>query len=209
MLLDRDAHPVQQLAGTRLGSVAAEFGIARLQIGRMHIVLFACVRIGINGVALGHGLPHLLVPHQHHVEHALVFVGKLVLAQLAHALAAVHRDAACARLQVAAEDFHECGFAATIGADQAIAVALAELDRYVVEQGLGAELNADAGGDDQGVSVSGVGAKEAAFYRKQRPAIRLIQSPVNRWISLRSFLVGRPFTPAAGCGWVLRCAICA
>ena len=92
VLFDRNAHAMQQLACARLGGIAAEFGVARLQIGRAHIVLFASVRIGIDGVALGHRLPHFFVPHQHHVEHALVLVRELILAQLAHPLVALDRD---------------------------------------------------------------------------------------------------------------------
>ena len=89
---------MQQFARARLGGVAAELGVTRLQIGRVHVVLLARVRIGIDGVALRHCLPHFLVPHQHHVEYPLVFVGELILAQLADALIAVDRDAAPARL---------------------------------------------------------------------------------------------------------------
>jgi hypothetical protein len=48
----------------------------------------------------------------------------------------------------AGEDFHERGLAAAVGADQAIAVAVAELDRDVFEQRLGAELHGDVVADE-------------------------------------------------------------
>ncbi len=74
---------------------------------------------------------------------------ELVLAQLAQPLAAVERDVAGRRLEIAAEDFHERRLAAAVGADQAVAIAVAELDRDVLEQGLGAELHRDVGRSEQ------------------------------------------------------------
>ena len=85
--------------------------------------------------------------HHHHVQHALVFVGELVLAQPGHALVAIERDIARGRLQIAAQDFHEGGLAAAVGADQAVAVAVAEFDGDVFKQRLGAELHGDVVAD--------------------------------------------------------------
>jgi hypothetical protein len=53
----------------------------------------------------------------------------------------LQHDVAGARLQIAAEDLHERRLAAAVRADQAIAVAVGELDGDVLEQRLGAELN--------------------------------------------------------------------
>jgi len=44
------------------------------------------------------------MPHEHHVEHARILIRKLVLAELADTLVAVDRDAARARVELAAED---------------------------------------------------------------------------------------------------------
>ena len=90
--------------------------------------------------------------HQHHVEDAHVFVGELVLLQVGHALVLVLRDIAGGRLQRAAEDLHEGRLAGTVGTDQAVAVAFAELDVDVLEQGFGPELHGDVGGDKHGDS---------------------------------------------------------
>src|SRR5690606_5652387 len=54
-----------------------------------------------------------------------------------------------AGLQVTAQDLHEGGLAAAVGADQAITVAVTELDGNVLEQRLGAELHGDVVGGNQ------------------------------------------------------------
>ena len=92
--------------------------------------------IRVDRVSFAHRPPHLRVAHQHHVEHALVLVRELVLAQLPHALVRVDRHRPRRRLEIAAEDLHERRLAAAVGADQAIAVATAELHVDVLEEGL-------------------------------------------------------------------------
>ena len=87
---------------------------------------------------------------QHDVEHALVLVGELVLPQLAEPLVGIDRHLARRRLELAAEDLHERRLAAAVGADQAVAIAAAELDGDVLEQGLGPELHRDIGGNQHG-----------------------------------------------------------
>ena len=86
------------------------------------------------------------MPHHHHVQHAHIFVGKLVLAQFTQAHAVFNRDFARSLFQIAAEDFHEGGFARTVRADQAVAVAFAEFYGYVFKQRLRAELHGNAVG---------------------------------------------------------------
>ena len=93
--------------------------------------------------------------HHHDVEHAHFFKRELVLAQLAQALVRVEHHVAGARLEIAAQDFHEGGFAAAVGADQAVAVAVAEFDGNVFKQRLGAELHRDVSGGKHGKSLYG------------------------------------------------------
>jgi hypothetical protein len=88
-----------------------------------------------------------------------IFMRELVLPQLAHALILVDSDVTSARLEIAAEDFNERGLAAAVGADQAVAVALTELDRDVFEQRLAVELHSDARGNDHSDNNSGDYAK--------------------------------------------------
>ena len=144
MLLGRNADANQQFCCARVRGVAAELGIFVLELGCAHVGVFARVGIGVNCIALLRGLPHFGVSHQDDIDYAHIFVGKLVLPQLAHALTLVDDDISSARLEIAAEDFHERGFAAAVGADKAVAVALTELDRDVFEQGLADELHSDA-----------------------------------------------------------------
>jgi hypothetical protein len=54
--------------------------------------------------------------------------------------------------EIAAKDLHERRFSATIGADQAVAIAVGKLDRYILEQGRSTKLHGDIGGDKHDVS---------------------------------------------------------
>ena len=141
-----NAHAEQQFPGARFGGVTVVFGKFRLQIGGAHVVFFAGIGVGIDRIAFRHRLPHLGMAHHHHVQHAHVLKGELILAQLAETLVLVQHDLPEARLQIAAENFHESGFAATVRTDQAVTVAVAEFDGDVFKQGLGPELHGDVGG---------------------------------------------------------------
>ena len=83
--------------------------------------------------------------NHHHIQHATVFIGELVLAQLAQAPVLVQHHLARGLHQIAAQYLHEGGLAA-VCADQTIAVAVAEFDGHVLEQGLGPELHGDVCG---------------------------------------------------------------
>ena len=98
--------------------------------------------------------PHLDVALHDDVEHALVFVAELVLVQLAQAQAGLQHDLADALLELAAQDFHERGLAAAVGADQAIAVAVGELDGDLFEERLGTKLNRDVGSREHFCPIS-------------------------------------------------------
>jgi hypothetical protein len=88
------------------------------------------------------------VAHQDDVKNTHVFESELVLAQIGHALVLLLRDVARRRLQRTTQILHEGRLARSVGADQAIAVALAELDIDVLEQGFDPELHGDIGGDE-------------------------------------------------------------
>ncbi len=152
VLFQRNAQTEQQLAGAGFGGVAVHFRELAFQFADLHPVLFAHFRQRVDAVTLGLDLPQLLVTHDHGVDHAELFVGKLVLAQLTQTHVLLQHDLAAGRLQLAAEDLHEGGFAAAVGTDQAVAVAVAEFDGHVFEQRLGAKLHGDVGGGDHGQS---------------------------------------------------------
>ena len=150
VLFDGNANAQQQFAGARFGRVTVVLADHGFQIGGMQVVFFGGVGVGIDGVALVDRRPQLRVAHHHHIQHALVFKGELVLAQLADTVVGIDGHLAAGLLQIAAENLHEGGLAATVGADEPVAVAFAELDGNVFEQGLGPELHGDIGGDDHG-----------------------------------------------------------
>ncbi|MPM84551.1 hypothetical protein SDC9_131624 [bioreactor metagenome] len=74
-------------------------------------------------------------------------------------------DVAGGGVEVAAEDLHEGRLARPVGADQAVAIALAELDVDVLEQGFDPELHGDVGGDEHGDSDLRIAVKrKGEFY---------------------------------------------
>jgi len=149
MLFQGNTQAQQQLAGAGFGGVAVHLGELGFQLGHGHAVFFAHFRQRVDAVAFGLDLPQLLVAHDHGVEHGEFFVGELVLAQFTQAHIRLQHDLAAGRVEVATEDFHEGRLAATVGTDQTIAVAGAELDRDVLEERLGAELHGDVSCGDQ------------------------------------------------------------
>ena len=141
-----DADAEQQLAGARFRRVAVLLGERRFELGGPDVVVLGRVGVRVDGVLVLAHLPHFAMAHQHHVEHAHVLVGELILLELAQPLVRVERDVAARRLEVAAEDLHQRRLAAAVRADQAVTIPVAELDADVLEQGLRPELHGDVGG---------------------------------------------------------------
>jgi hypothetical protein len=81
----------------------------------------------------------------HHIEDALILVAELILIQLAEAHPGLQHHIAGARVEIAAQDLHERGFAAAVSADQAVSVAVREFYGDLLEQRLGAELHGNIG----------------------------------------------------------------
>ncbi len=132
-------------AGTRLRVIAAVLGKHALEFSRPHIVRVAGVGVGVDAVALGHGFPQLDVPLHHHVEHPLILVAELVLIELAQPHSGLQHDVAGARIEVAAQHFHQRGLTAAVRADQPVAVAVGEFDGDLFKQRFCAELDGDVG----------------------------------------------------------------
>ncbi|MCY1292592.1 hypothetical protein D9M70_418250 [compost metagenome] len=149
MLFQLNAQAEQQFAGAGFGGVAVHLGELGFQLGHRHAVLFAHFRQRIDALAFGLHPPQLGVAHDHGVDHRELLVGELILAQLAEAHVGLEHHLAGRGFEVVAEDLHESRFAAAVGTDQAVAVAVAELDGDVLEQGLGPELHGDVGCGDQ------------------------------------------------------------
>ena len=145
MLVYWNPRPHQQLSRAGFGSVAIVLGKFTFELGGVHVVVFGGFEVSVNGIFFRHRRPHFGVPHQHHVNHALVFVGKLVLTQLTQAQPVFDGDRALARLKVAAQNFHKSRFAAAVGTNQPVPVAVAKFNRHLIEQWLGTELHGDIG----------------------------------------------------------------
>jgi hypothetical protein len=64
----------------------------------------------------------------------------------------IERHVAAGRLEIAAENADQRRLAAPIGADQAVPIAVPELDGDVFDQRLCPELERDVGGSEHGVS---------------------------------------------------------
>ncbi len=147
MLLQRDAHPQQQFARTRLSGITVHLAVFYFQIGDFIAVFFAHFRQGVDTVALLLDLPQFAMPHNDSIKYGECFKSELVLTQLTDALIRIEGNIAQRRLQVAAEDFHKSGLSATVGADQAVTVAAAKFDGNVFEQRLTAELHGNVAGN--------------------------------------------------------------
>ena len=94
VLFYRNTNAEQQFTGPCLCCIAIVLRELCLKIGCLHVIVFASLRIGINGVPLRHRRPHFLVPHHHHVEHTNLFKSKLILAQLTQANMLIFHDIA-------------------------------------------------------------------------------------------------------------------
>ncbi len=140
-----DAGVGEDGAGARFGVVTAVFGEHALEFRRPHVILVGGVGIGVDAIALLHRRPQLRMAAHDHVEHALILVAELVLIQLAEPHPDLQHHVAGACLEIAAQHLHERGLARTVRADQAVTIAVAELDRHLLEERLGAELNGDIG----------------------------------------------------------------
>ena len=70
----------------------------------------------------------------------MVVVENIGLIQVADAGTAAHGDAAGVRFEPAGQDLHEGGFAVTVAADNADAIALVQADRDALEYGSGRKL---------------------------------------------------------------------
>ena len=127
---------LQQDGGVALGGVAVFFADDAFEFAQLHAVGVGDLRLLVDGVALLHGRPQPLVAHDDGVDHGVGVEGELVLAQ--HAELARADDRALLRVEFAAEQLHEGGFAGAVGPGQAIALARRERRGDFVEQNFGA-----------------------------------------------------------------------
>ena len=147
VLLYWNTHAKQQFTGASFRRVTVHFAVFHFQIGYFIAIFFAHFRQSIDAVALLLHFPQLFMPHDHRIQHGVLFKGKLILTQFTNALIWIDRNVAQRRLKVAAEDLHKGGFTTTVGANQAVTVAAAKFDGNVFKQRLTAELHGDVTGN--------------------------------------------------------------
>ncbi len=135
-----DAQPLEDAGGVGLGLVAPKLGVLGLELGGLDAVLIGKVLLFIEGVHLPADVVEVLVAHEHRVHDGGGVV--LVLILLEHRHPGLGQDAHLAGggLQLAGEDLQEGGFARAVGADDAVAVALDELQVHMGEKRLAAVL---------------------------------------------------------------------
>ena len=98
---------MEDLAGPSLCGVAIELRKLGLELSRPHVVLIGGIWIGIDGITLGHGCPHLLMAHHHDIEHPSILECELILTQLPKTNLALMDHGACGGLKIPAEYLHE------------------------------------------------------------------------------------------------------
>ena len=142
MQLRADAQPLEQAGGVGLGFPAAKLGKFRFQVCRPEAVLVGEVRLFVDGVLFLHNVIQVLVAHDDGVQDGVFVVGVLVLLQNGDPLARLDGNAAGGGIQIPGENPQEGGFARSVGADDAVAVAGQELQVHMLEQPLATELHA-------------------------------------------------------------------
>ena len=169
----------QQLAGRGFGGVAVELRELALELGGVQAFGLAHRRLRVEPVALLIHLPQALVAHDHGMDHGELLERELILTQLTDARVRRDRDVAVRRLELAAQDLQERRLARAVRADQAVTMAVAELDGHVLEQRFLTELDGDVGSGNHGGSgrrLRGWPRKrpcappaEGAQYKSMRP----------------------------------------
>ena len=129
-----DAQAVQQVLGVGLRLPAVHGGELTLQLGGLHAVLLGEVLLHVDGFLLLHDLVQPGVAHNHRVQNRVLVVFKVVLLKKGETLSRRDGDLAAGRLQLTGQNSQKCGLAGAVGSDQAVAVALGELDVHILKQ---------------------------------------------------------------------------
>jgi len=112
-----DTQPKQQFTRTRFSRVPVQLCKLAFQFGSTHVFVFRGVRISINAVALMLDRPQFGVALHHHIEDDLVFITELILTQPTQFFALVQDHLPAGLRELPSQNFHESGFAATVGTD--------------------------------------------------------------------------------------------
>ena len=140
-----DAQPRQQCGCVVFGGVAPDGGKLVFQFGHFDPVFVGEVGFGVELIALLHDLPHHGVTLKHRVEHGLIVEFEVVLREHRQAFAGAEFHLALGGLELAADGFEQGGFAGTVGANDAVDVAVREFHVHILVENALAELNGYVG----------------------------------------------------------------
>ena len=144
----RDAQALEDTAGVGLALPAAQLGVFLLQLAGADTVFLRHVLLGVEGLLLLADVVQALVAHDDRVHDGIGVVGVLVLLEHRHAGLGQNGHLAGGGLQLAGKDLQKGGFPRAVGADDAVAVPLDELQVHVGKEGLAAVLEAQIGNSD-------------------------------------------------------------
>ena len=143
MLLLANAQAAQQGGCIAFGGISAHLGKLVLQFSHTDAILVGKVRLAVQSFALLHHLPHGGVTHEHCVEHCLLVILEVVLAQYAQALARAQFHSTLGGLQLTADGLQQGRFSSTVGTDHSVDVAVSKLHVHVLVENALAELYGD------------------------------------------------------------------
>ena len=146
-----DAQAAEQHPGLGLGLVAVQLAELDLQVAAADAVRLGQLGLGVEQLAFAAQVVEPLVPADNRVEHGLLVVDELVLLEHGDALPRADGHLALIRFLLAGEDAEKGRLAGAVGADQAVAVAMGELDVDVLEDDALAVGQGDVGRLEHGI----------------------------------------------------------
>ncbi len=134
MLVLLYAEAAEQARGVALCIPPFEFGELLLKLRGAYAVGIAEVGLGIQGILLLHDVPKHGVTLEHCVHHSEFIKFEVILFEHTHAFARALGYSAVGGTELSAQHTHQCGFAGTVGADNAVAVARSEFHVHILKQ---------------------------------------------------------------------------
>ena len=136
----RQAQPLNQLGSVGFRLPAVQFSEFRFQFRSQNAVLLGKILLGIEGIFLLHDVIQPLVAHNNGIQNGIGIIGEVILFEDTHAEIFRNGHFTGSRFQLTAENFQKCGFSGTVCTDNTVAVAGVELQVYIFEQRIAAEL---------------------------------------------------------------------
>ena len=136
----RNIQTLEQNRGVRFRGIAAFVSDNALELAHAHAVFVGPVGgIGVERFTLLQRVPERSVAHDHRIQNAVGIEGELILAQDPDLLRPGYGT--LGGFNFAGQDFHERGFARSIGAGDGVAPSLLEGGGHVFKKNAGAEAH--------------------------------------------------------------------